>query len=87
MSTADIEPFFKVAAALCAAFAILWAFRIRSKGSRAIVMSLAFLMLGTTAMLVVQGATQSLLNVGIGLTIFLLVIEFLLRARAQSDQQ
>lgn len=87
MTQTELDPFFKVAAGLCAAFAIVWVFRIRSKGTRAYLMSLAFLLLGTTALLVVQRAPQYLVNISLGLTSVLLVGDFLLRAKEQAERQ
>jgi hypothetical protein len=85
MSNEDLDPFFKGVAAISSVIAIIWILRVRSKGSRALLMSLAFLILGTTALLIVNRAPSALINTGIGITIGLLVLEFVVRAKQQAE--
>lgn len=85
MSNEDLDPFFKGVAVISSVLAIIWIFRVRSKGSRALLMSLAFLILGTTALLVVNRAPPALINTGIGITVGLLILEFVVRAKQQAE--
>jgi hypothetical protein len=86
VTDAALAGYFRVAAAIAGVFAVIWGFRIGTQGSRAVLMSLAFLCLGATALLLANGQ-QTLANAGLGLTVLLLIVEFALRAKRQAEEE
>ena len=86
MTSSEYELFLSGAMALCALMALLVAFRYKSRGASALVMSVAFLVFGGVLYLLKSGAPQGWVTAGGILLGLLLLTDFILRAGRQVDK-
>jgi hypothetical protein len=83
----SFAPFLVFAAAICGVMAVVWAFRLRTRGVRAVPMLLAFLVFGGALLLLREDANQTAM-VGFGAALFvLLATDALLRMADKKEEK
>jgi apolipoprotein N-acyltransferase len=83
----SFAPFLVFAAAICGVMAVVWAFRLRTRGVRALPMLLAFLVFGVALLWLREDANQTAM-VGFGVALFvLLVMDAMLRTADTKEEE
>ena len=86
MTGAELEPFLVIGSLICAAMAVISSLRHKSRGLSAYIMAAAFLVLGTTMLLLRAGASQWMLVTGCVVLVLLLIADFAVRSAHNSTK-
>ena len=87
MADLNLDAFFGAATLICSIMIVVWLFRLKSKGVRAVLMALAFAVLGGFAQLVRIGAPMPALIAAAVVTVGLLAADALIRLKDQEAKR